>query len=155
MLAAFLKVSATAGRTAQCAFVTAHKTSLISNSSSSTGSPISVSKSAQLHAPLMFHHGIPIAQSAVARRFADAVFSDATIERVPGGLFATIKLAANDPLESAIAKMISRGAVRFSTGSTTQFARRQGSKSTRWPVVELSVTPRPAEQRLPKIRPLP
>jgi len=112
-------------------------------------------KSAELHAPLLFNHAVPIGSSATAKRFSDTVFGDATIERVPGGLFGTITLSPADQLHSAVARMIENGALRFSTGSTTQFARRDGGgRITRWPIVELSLTPQPAEPRLPKIRPL-
>ena len=111
-------------------------------------------KSAQMRVPTLFNHGVPVGTDATAKRFADAVFPDATIERVPNGLFGTIKLSPADPLQSAVARMIERGALRFSTGSTTQFARREGGRITRWPIVELSTTARPAEWRLPKIRPL-
>ena len=111
-------------------------------------------KSAEIHVPSLFNHGIPVGTGAAAKRFADAVFPEATIERVDNGLFGTIKLSPADPLQSAVARMIENGALRFSSGSTTQFARRQLGRITRWPIVELSVTPRPAEPRLPKIRPL-
>jgi hypothetical protein len=109
-------------------------------------------KSAQMRVCTLFNHGLPIDSSAVAKRFSDAVFPDATIERVEGGLFGTIKLSPADPLQSAVARMIEAGALRFSSGSTVQFARRQGGRIVRWPIVELSVTARPAEPRLPKIR---
>ena len=111
-------------------------------------------KSSQMRVPTLFNHGVPVGTGTAAKRFADAVFPDATIERVPNGLFGTIKLSPADPLQSAVARMIENGALRFSTGSTMQFARRQGGRITRWPIVELSTTPRPAEPRLPKIRPL-
>jgi len=111
-------------------------------------------KSNTISCPMLFNHGLPIGSGAVATRFANAVFPNATIERVPNGLFGTIKLSPSDPLQSAVAKMIENGALRFSSGSTTQFARRESGRITRWPIVELSVTPQPAEPRLPKIRPL-
>jgi hypothetical protein len=111
-------------------------------------------KSASITVPSLFHHGVPIGTSETAKRFANAVFPDATIERVDGGLFGTIKLSPSDPLQSAVARMIENGALRFSTGSTMQFARREGGRITRWPIVELSTTPNAAEFRLPKIRPL-
>jgi len=112
-------------------------------------------KSAEIRVPSLFHHGLKIANGAVAQRFADAVFPDATITRVSNGLFGTVTLSPSDPLQSAIAKMIEAGALKFSSGSTVQLARRDGDgRITRWPLVELSLTPRPAEPRLPKIRPL-
>src|SRR5262245_59878890 len=58
-------------------------------------------KSAELHVPMLFNHAVPVDSGATAKRFADAVFSDATIERVDNGLFGTIKLSPSDPLESA------------------------------------------------------
>ena len=110
-------------------------------------------KSAEIRVPLLFNHGLKIANGEIAQRFADAVFPDATIARTAGGLFGTISLSPADPLQSALAKMIEAGALRFSSGSTVQLARRDGDgRITRWPLVELSTTPRPAEPRLPKIR---
>ena len=109
-------------------------------------------KSAESNVPTLFNHGLAVGRSATAQRFADAVFPDATIHRVAGGLYGTIKLSAGDPLQSAIATMIEKQALKFSTGSTTQFSRRESGRITRWPIVELSVTPTPAEPRLPKIR---
>jgi hypothetical protein len=102
----------------------------------------------------LFNHTIPIATSETAKRFANAVFPPATIERVEGGLFGTITLSPSDPLQSAVAKMIENGALRFSTGSAMQFVRREGARITHWKILELSTTPVPAEPRLPKIRSL-
>src|SRR5262249_49143101 len=68
-------------------------------------------KSAQLRPPVLFNHSVPIGSGAAAKRFADAVFGDATIERVPGGLFGTITLSPADQLHSAVARMIENGAL--------------------------------------------
>src|SRR5262249_23265652 len=65
----------------------------------------------QMHVPTLFNHGIALGPSVMAQRFADAVFPDATIERVPGGLFGTIKLSPSDPLQSGVARMIDAGAL--------------------------------------------
>jgi len=102
--------------------------------------------------PTLFNHGVPVARGGIFKRFADSVFPDATIKRIPEGLFGTIKLSSDDPLQSALARLIELGALRFSSGSTVQFARRDGGRILRWPIAELSVTPTPAEPRLPKIR---
>jgi hypothetical protein len=107
-----------------------------------------------LKVPQLFNHGIQIGKSETAKRFANAVFPDATIERVPGGLFGTITLSPSDPLQSAVAKMIENGALRFSTGSAMQFVRRIGGQITHWKILELSTTPNASEFRLPKIRPI-
>jgi len=91
-------------------------------------------KSAETRVPTLFNHGIPVRTGAAANRFANTVFPDATIERVPGGLFGTITLSPSDPLQSAVAKMISSGALRFSSGSTVQL---QGVNSAGSPVGRL------------------
>lgn len=101
-----------------------------------------------------FNHTVPIGSSDTAKRFANAIFPPATIERVPGGLFGTITLSPDDQIQSAVAKMIENGALRFSTGSAMQFVRRQGGRITHWKILELSTSPVPAEPRLPKIRKL-
>jgi hypothetical protein len=95
------------------------------------------------HVPTLFNHGVPVAQGGIFKKFADSVFPDATIKRVPEGLFGTIKLLPDDPLQSALARLIELGALRFSSGSTIQFARRDGGRILRWPIAELSVTPTP------------
>jgi hypothetical protein len=53
----------------------------------------------------------------------------------------------------SLADLIEQGALRFSSGSTAEFVRRgPDGQILRWPIVELSVTPTPAEWRLPKVR---
>jgi hypothetical protein len=103
--------------------------------------------------PTLFNHGSPVSKGAIFKKFADAVFPSATLTRTAAGLFGTIKLSPEDPLQSALALLIERGALKFSSGSTSQLARRDyNGRITRWPIVELSLTPSPMEPRLPKLR---
>ena len=95
--------------------------------------------------------GIPIAPGKVFEKFANTVFPDAEIKRVDGGLFGSITLDPPDPLEAALGELIDRGALRFSSGSTSQLAKRDyDGRILRWPIAELSVRPKPAEFRLPQ-----
>jgi hypothetical protein len=110
--------------------------------------------SASISVPSLFNHSVPIGTSSAARKFANAVFPNSTIERVDGGLFGTIKLSSSDPLQSAVASMIKKGALRFSSGSAMQFVKRVGGHIIKWKILELSMTPQAAEFRLPKIRQL-
>jgi hypothetical protein len=102
----------------------------------------------------MFNHGIAISdEAAIFKKFADAVFQDAELKRLDNGIFGTITLDPADALQSALADLIEQGALRFSSGSTAQFVRRgPDGQILRWPIVELSITPTPAEWRLPKLR---
>jgi len=103
--------------------------------------------------PTMFSHGLAIGEQPIFKRFADAVFGDAELTRLDNGIFGTIRLDPANSMESALADLIEQGALRFSSGSTAQFVRRgTDGQILRWPIVELSVTPTPAEWRLPKIR---
>jgi hypothetical protein len=106
-------------------------------------------------APVLFNHGHPISQGRIFEKFANTVFPDARIERTDAGLFASLQLDPADPLQSALAELINRGSLRWSSGSTSHMVKRgYDGQILRWPIAEVSLTPTPAEPRLPRLRKL-
>jgi len=103
--------------------------------------------------PTLFNHGEPVDSAPIFKRFADRFFPNAQLKRLNNGIFAEVQLDPADKFQSALADLIEAGALRWSSGSTNQFVRKSiDGGITRWPIVEVSLTPSPAEPRLPKLR---
>src|SRR5437870_13536432 len=56
--------------------------------------------------PVMIHHGLPLEDGLEA--FADVVLPTAKVEREPRGLFASVRLDLGDPVQGAIAELITQ-----------------------------------------------
>jgi len=96
----------------------------------------------------IFHHGIPLDTSAKAQRLADAVLADATMTKTGEGWLTSLVLPMREDYEHEIADLAARGKLGWSTGSAPHVVRKDADgKITRWPIVEVSITPRPAEPR--------
>jgi hypothetical protein len=103
--------------------------------------------------PVLIQHAQPLAKGLEA--FQNVVLPAAKVTRDQTGLFASTQLDLEDPLHNAIAELITAGALRWSSGSRTDLAVRQSDGEILvWPPVEFSLTPTPAEPRLPRLRPL-
>jgi hypothetical protein len=103
--------------------------------------------------PVMIHHGNPISVGLEA--FAKVILPAAQVQRDTSGLFASTNLDLADPVQRAIYELIQRGAFRWSSGATPQLVQRASDgRLERWFPAEFSLTPTPAEPRLPRIRPL-
>jgi hypothetical protein len=103
--------------------------------------------------PVLIHHGNPIEKGLEA--FANVVLPAAEVKRDQTGLFASTKLDLEDPIQAAIGELIAEGHFRWSSGSAPQFVKRASDgQLLKWLPVEFSITPTPAEPRLPRIRPL-
>ena len=103
--------------------------------------------------PVMIHHGLPLEDGLEA--FANVVLPPAKVERDPYGLFASTRLDLGDPLQVAIAELITQGFFWWSSGSTPQLVKRDpDGRLARWYPVEFSLTPNPAEPRLRPLRQL-
>jgi hypothetical protein len=101
----------------------------------------------------MIHHGNPISIGLEA--FAEIILPEAKVQRDTNGLFASTNLDLSDPIQRAIYELIQRGAFRWSSGATPQLVKRASDgRIERWFPAEFSLTPIPAEPRLPRIRPL-
>src|SRR5436190_11538279 len=103
--------------------------------------------------PVMIHHSYPISDGLEA--FAKVILPAAQVQRDTNGLFASTNLDLADPLQRAIYELVQGGALRWSSGSTPQLVQRASDgRLVRWFPAEFSLTPTPAEPRLPRIQPL-
>jgi hypothetical protein len=102
---------------------------------------------------VLIGHGNPIHPALT--RFADLSLGAARIQRKHDGMFASFELDDKDPVDGVIIELIHAGAFRWSSGSRADVVeRRTNGEITRWPILEVSLTPTPAEPRLPKIHEL-
>ena len=102
---------------------------------------------------VLIGHGNPIDPALAA--FARMSLGPARIQRKHDGMFASFELDNGDPIDAAIIELIHAGAFRWSSGSRADLVERKSNgEITRWPVVEVSLTPTPMEPRLPKIHEL-
>jgi hypothetical protein len=100
--------------------------------------------------PTLIHHGNVIAPGLEA--FASVILPDAKVHRDSKGLFASTQLNLEDRLHAAIADLILSGAFRWSSGSRYDLVLKEpDGKILRWPPLEFSLTPTPAEPRLPRL----
>jgi len=63
------------------------------------------------------------------------------------GLWTEMQFALADKYTAAIMSLAGKGKLGLSSGTAGHLAERQGSKITSWPIVEMSLTPTPAEPR--------
>jgi hypothetical protein len=102
---------------------------------------------------VLIGHGNPI--DPALTRFSELSLGPAAIKRKHDGIFASFELYEGDPVDAAIIELIHAGALRWSSGSRSDLAQRKSNgEITRWPIIEVSLTPTPAEPRLPKIHQL-
>lgn len=98
-------------------------------------------------ADLMFHHGLPL--KAELAGLADHIFRN-PIKTVKDavGVFAEAVLDMSDKYEAAIYKLAKEGKLGWSSGTAKYLIRKEDSgEIKRWPIVEGSLTPTPAEPR--------
>jgi hypothetical protein len=97
----------------------------------------------------LFHHGLPTSDDPRATRLADEILGDVTMQRTDAGWLATIVIPhGNDTIDEYVLRPALAGKLGWSTGSAPHAVRKErGGKITRWPIVEVSLTPTPAEPR--------
>jgi HK97 family phage major capsid protein len=101
----------------------------------------------------MFNHGQPIRSGL--EPFADLAFGEVKTKVDEFGLFAETVLDVSDKYQKAIADMCAAGKLRWSSGSASHVVKKsKEGEIKRWPIVEFSFTPTPAEPRLPAIMPM-
>ena len=98
-------------------------------------------------ADLMFHHGLPL--KAELAGLADHVFRNPLKTRKDEiGIFAEAALDLSDEYEAVIYKLAKDGKLGWSSGTAKYLIRKEDSgEIKRWPIVEGSLTPAPAEPR--------
>lgn len=96
----------------------------------------------------MFHHGQPLDDSPEALALAEAILPPVALVRDTKGWLARLVLPMREEYERDIADLAAKGKLGWSTGSAGHAVRKSADgRITRWPIVEVSLTPTPAEPR--------
>jgi HK97 family phage major capsid protein len=69
------------------------------------------------------------------------------LERRDEGVWVEAELERHREYVESVLKLVERGAIGWSSGSLPHLVKREGRRITRWPIVEFSLTPTPAEPR--------
>lgn len=105
-------------------------------------------KGGRITVDTLFHHGIPLEDSTRGRRLADALLGETTMTKAADGWLASLVLPMREDYEEEIAELAAQGKLGWSTGSAGHVVRKAADGLiTRWPIVEVSPTPVPAEPR--------
>jgi HK97 family phage major capsid protein len=115
----------------------------------------------------MFNHGIPIVKSLsgkplrsakaieVMKSVAEMQFGAVKTTLDDVGLFAETVLDTSNEYAAMVAKMCEQGKLKWSSSTAEHVMRKSADgEITRWHPIEFSFTPKPAEPRLPAIKPL-
>ena len=70
------------------------------------------------------------------------------VERLDGGIWVEAELDRNAAYVDLVLELIEEGALGWSSGSVPHLVERDGGVLKRWPIVEFSLTPTPAEPRV-------
>jgi HK97 family phage major capsid protein len=87
-----------------------------------------------------YQHGL---DNTLKRR----VIGEAALDIQDAGVWAEAQLELRDEYERAIYELAEAGKLGWSSGTAGHLMERDGSKITRWPIVEASLTPTPAEPK--------
>ena len=97
-------------------------------------------------ADCLFHHGLPL--KGVASELSDHLFAPIKVTRNDLGLFAETVLNLADEYEAAVKDLIDKGKLGWSSGAPPHMVKKtEDGIITRWPIIEGSFTPKPAEPR--------
>jgi hypothetical protein len=93
----------------------------------------------------LFHHSLEIPG---LEEFQDHLFAPIKTRRDDVGLWTEVVLDMADQYEAAVYKLGKAGKLGFSSGSASHMVRcTEAGEITRWPIVEVSLTPTPCEPR--------
>jgi hypothetical protein len=105
---------------------------------------------------VLFHHGMPLhttrrmteEQKRSLEAFRNHIFSSPTkAKKDETGLFVEVVLDMANAYEEAVYGLTKAGKLGWSSGSTWHMMRRtDDGEITRWPIIEVSMTPQPAEK---------
>ena len=108
----------------------------------------SVAKNGRFTTDTLFHHGIPLEDSTKARRLADALLGETEMVKAADCWLASLVLPMREDYDEEIAELAEQGKLGWSTGSAGHVVRKAADGMIeRWPIVEVSLTPTPAEPR--------
>ena len=105
---------------------------------------------------VLFHHGMPLhtsrrmteEQKKAFEAFRNHIFSSPTkAKKDEVGLFVEVVLDMANDFEKAVYGLAKAGKLGWSSGSSWHTVRRtDDGEITRWPIIEISLTPQPAEK---------
>lgn len=94
----------------------------------------------------MFNHGIPTHDSLKA--LTARQYPPVTVTKSDSGLMASVILRQREEYEAMLAELAQSGKLGWSSGSAPHTVQKKESgEITRWPLVEASLTPTPAEPK--------
>lgn len=97
-------------------------------------------------ADMLFHHGIPLKSGL--EHLADHIFKPIKTTRDDIGIFAEAVLDVRDKYEAAVYELALSGKLGWSSGTAKYLVKTtDAGEITRWPIIEGSLTPTPAEPR--------
>lgn len=97
-------------------------------------------------ADALFHHGFPLKSGLEA--LADHVFQPIKTRRDEIGIWAEVVLDLSDKYEKKVHELAAAGKLGWSSGTAKYLVKTEDDgQITRWPIVEGSLTPTPAEPR--------
>lgn len=97
-------------------------------------------------ADMLFHHGIPV--KAGLEHLADHIFKPIKTRRDEIGIWAEAVLDAANKYEAAVLELAMAGKLGWSSGTAKYLVKAtEAGEITRWPIIEGSLTPTPAEPR--------
>lgn len=88
---------------------------------------------------VLYDHGLREVQHIIGKTLS--------IEPDEAGLWVEAELDRNKSYVDMVLQLVEKGALGWSSGSVGHLTRRSGKSITQWPIVELSLTPTPAEPR--------
>jgi hypothetical protein len=101
---------------------------------------------------LLFYHGLPRLSAEVENPLADRILGEVKTTADDAGLWMEGVYKIRDEYEEQVYDGVKKGKMGLSSGAASHMVRRareaKGSnRVTRWPIVEASITPSPAEPR--------
>jgi hypothetical protein len=97
-------------------------------------------------ADMLFHHGIPLKSGLEG--LADYLFKPIKAKKDEIGIWVEAVLDKANEYEKAVLELVASGKLGWSSGTAKHLIRMgEGGEIKRWPIVEASLTPTPAEPR--------
>lgn len=94
----------------------------------------------------LFHHSLPV--KGMKAEYSEHLFAPVKARRDDIGIFVETVLNMADEYEKVIYDMVQAGKLGWSSGASPHMVRQTAKGMiTRWPIVEFSLTPQPAEPK--------
>jgi HK97 family phage major capsid protein len=89
---------------------------------------------------VLYDHGLRSVQHVIGKTIS--------VEADEQGLWVEAELDRNKAYVDMVVQLVEKGALGWSSGSVGHLTRRNGKSIQQWPIIEMSLTPTPAEPRL-------